>query len=102
MKMIYTHENRLIVSNIRNILQRRGFEVFIKNEHAASLIGEVSAFDSWLELWLVDENDFALASMILKNLKLDSDAEDWHCNKCAEENAASFELCWNCGTEQEI
>ena len=29
MKMIYTHENRLIVSNIRNILQRRGFEVLM-------------------------------------------------------------------------
>lgn len=99
MKMIYTHENRLIVSNIKNILQRRGFEVFVKNEHAVSVIGEVSAFDSWLELWLVDENDFALASMILNNLKLDSEAEDWHCSKCAEENAASFELCWNCGTE---
>ena len=66
MKMIYTHENRLIVSNIKNILQRRGFEVFVKNEHAVSMIGEVSAFDSWLELWLVDEDDFALASDVLQ------------------------------------
>jgi hypothetical protein len=99
MKMIYTHENRLMVSNIKNILQRRGFEVFIKNEHVGSLIGEVSAFDSWLELWLVDETDFELASRILQNLKLDSEAEDWLCQRCAEENAASFELCWNCGTE---
>jgi len=100
MKMIYTHENRLIVSNIKNILQRRGFEVFVKNEHAVSMIGEVSAFDSWLELWLADENDYALASMLLKKLTLDSEAADWRCSKCAEENAASFELCWNCGTEQ--
>jgi hypothetical protein len=99
MKKIYTHENRLMVSNIKNILQRRGFEVFIKNEHVGSLIGEVSAFDSWLELWLVDETDFELASRILQNLKLDSEAEDWLCQRCAEENAASFELCWNCGTE---
>lgn len=99
MKMIYTHENRLIVSNIKNILQRRGFEVFVKNEHAVSLIGEVSAFDCWLELWLVDESDFDLATMILKNLKLDSEAADWHCSKCEEDNAASFELCWNCGAE---
>lgn len=99
MKMIYTHENRLIVNNMKNILQRRGFDVFIKNEHVVSVIGEVSAFDSWLELWLVDEQDFALASMILANLKLDNQAEDWHCSKCAEVNAASFEWCWNCGTE---
>lgn len=99
MKKIYTHENRLMVSNIKNILQQRCFEVFIKNEHAGSIIGEVSAFDSWLELWLVDEDDFAFASRVLQNLKLDSEAEDWLCQRCAEENAASFELCWNCGTE---
>jgi hypothetical protein len=100
MKMIYTHENRLIVSNIKNILQRRGFEVFLKNEHAVSVIGEVSAFDSWLELWLVNDSDFVLAEMILKNQLQEKQAADWFCNHCAEENAASFELCWNCGTEQ--
>ena len=100
MRMVYTNENRLIVANAKNILEARGFEIFVKNEHASSIVGDISAFDSWVELWVVDDADYAAACSVLANaLSKDGDAA-WICRDCGEENDASFEWCWQCGTER--
>ena len=34
MKLIYTHENSFLVSNIKNIVENQGLSVFLKNEYA--------------------------------------------------------------------
>lgn len=96
MRMVYTNANRFIVSNARNILEGRGFDIFLKNEHTASVIGEVSPFDTWLELWVVDDADYDAACRILEGALSDADAPDWHCPKCGEQNDVSFEHCWKC------
>jgi len=99
MRMVYTNENRLIVSNAKNILKVYGFNIYVKNEHAASAIGEVSAFDSWLEIWVVDDEDYDKACKVLEDALSQDNAQPWICDHCTEENDASFELCWNCGTQ---
>lgn len=73
--------------------------MFVKNEHASSIVGEVSAFDSWVELWVHDDADYERACSILDGSISDIDDLPWNCSKCCEENDASFELCWNCGAE---
>lgn len=101
MKLIYTHENRFIVANAKNILESHGIELVVRNEYTAGAMGEVSPFDTWLELWLTDDSDYERAGDILKNALSDSSAPGWTCDRCHEENGAAFELCWHCGREKQ-
>ncbi len=39
MKLVYTHENRLMVLNVRNILSDYGIDVVINKEYASSAAG---------------------------------------------------------------
>ena len=96
MKMVYTNERLFLVSNIKNILEAHGLEVMIKNEFAQGAIGEVSAFDSWPQLWVVDDNDEKQALAVINRHTSATDEPDWVCSKCGESNDASFEICWQC------
>ncbi|MBK6512029.1 MAG: DUF2007 domain-containing protein [Haliea sp.] len=95
--MVYTNGNRFIVSNARNILESYGFKLFVKNEYASSAIGEVSPFDSWVELWVVNDRDYDRACSVLENALSKKGASPWVCKTCNEENDESFDFCWSCG-----
>lgn len=97
--MIYTNENRFLVANAKNILESNGINVIIKNEFASSAMGEISAFDSWVEIWVIDDSDYERAFTIIESSLSKQDAIEWRCGQCAENNDASFELCWNCQKE---
>jgi len=97
-RMVYTNANRFIVGNARNILESYDFKIFVKNEYASSAIGEVSPFDSWVQLWVVNDSDYDRACRVLEGAISDKTAAPWVCKKCDEENDESFEFCWNCGT----
>ena len=96
MKMLYSNENNFLVSNVKNIIESHGIKTFIRNEFAQGAIGEVSAVDSWPELWVFDDADFEQAMDILESSKKVVRGEDWVCNHCSETNDPSFEICWNC------
>lgn len=95
MKLLYTHPNRMIVENMKNIVEREGIEVELQNEFSGGGIGELAPIDAWPELWLVDEKDFDKANKLLDEVKKESDTE-WVCGRCGEKNAGNFEVCWNC------
>ncbi len=95
MKMIYTNENRFLVSNARNILQNEGVEVQLKNEFIGGAAGDLSPFDTWQELW-VDDRDYTKAVNLLLCLEDTGSSTEWTCPACGEANGASFEVCWSC------
>lgn len=99
MKMVYTNENRFIVANARNILESHGMNLILKNEFASSVIGEVSAFDAWVEIWVTDDSDYEEACRIIEGSLSKESEMEWVCKQCKEENDASFEICWNCQVE---
>jgi hypothetical protein len=99
MKMVYTNENRFLVSNAKNILELQGIDVTLKNEFASGAIGEVSAFDAWVEVWVLNDSDYEQACSIIESSLSKENAEEWVCTSCKEINDASFELCWNCQSE---
>ena len=101
MKLIYTNENRFIVSNIKNIIENTGIEISLKNEYIAGAAGDLSPFDTWLELW-VEDNDYNKAITILENIEKNDNSHDWFCNHCHEKNNTSFEICWNCQHEKPL
>ena len=100
MKMVYTNANRFIVGNAMNILESHGLDVVLKNEFASSAIGEVSPFDTWVEIWVRNDADYSKAVAILGSALSAEDAIEWQCNQCKEMNDASFEMCWKCQNER--
>ena len=99
MKMVYTNENRFIVANARNILEDQSIDLVVKNEFCSGIIGEVSAFDTWLELWFLHDSDYEQACNIIANALSNENTAEWRCHHCQEKNDASFELCWKCQHE---
>ncbi len=97
MKKLYVHENRMIIFNLKNVLEDEGIAVVVMNEFASGGVGDLATFDTWPELWVEDESQFERAESILGNILSNSRDDYWYCRGCQEKNDASFELCWNCG-----
>ena len=101
MKKLFTHENRMIVFNLKNVLEGEGINSVVVNEFAAGGAGDLPTFDTWPELWLEDEAQLEQAQTIVDRILHDDSDEVWYCSGCQEQNAGSFRLCWNCGRAYE-
>ncbi len=99
MKLVYTNENRFLVFNVQNILQNAGIKNALKNEFIGGGAGDLSPFDTWLELWVEKDADYKRAMELINDLEKPNSFE-WTCSKCNERNSASFEICWQCQTER--
>ncbi|MBX2857725.1 MAG: DUF2007 domain-containing protein [Cellvibrionaceae bacterium] len=95
MKQLYTHENKMMVENMRNHLRQAGIEALMKNEFSGGGIGELSPLETWPELW-VSNAEYSRAKAVLATLREPILADNWHCNNCDEENEGNFEICWKC------
>ena len=101
MKKIFSHENRMILFNVRNLLRAEGIETRVVNEFAAGGIGDLPAFDTWPELWLDDESRLAEAQAIVDTALHGGGGSAWYCRGCQERNGTAFQVCWKCGREYE-
>lgn len=99
MKLIYTNENRIMVLNVKNVLMSHGLDVVLNNEFASSASGGLAPFDTWPEVWLLNNDDFDKAKKVIDSITLESNLDNWLCKNCQEENNQSFDFCWNCHTE---
>lgn len=96
MKMVYSNESGFLVNNVKNIIENQDIKVFVKNEYAQGAMGEISVFDSWPEVWVVNDLDYERAIGIVNASQSDNDGTEWTCKNCSEINDASFEICWKC------
>ncbi len=101
MKRVFRHEDRFLVWRLKQLLDARGIPCFIKNEYAIGGIGELSPFDACPEVWITDDDWWVQANRSVESLFAESTGEHWCCSQCHEENAPSFEICWQCGHEHE-
>jgi len=99
-KLLYTNENRFLVSNAKNIIENAGIPVFLKNEYAAGGSGDLAPLETWLELWVAVDSDYEKAVQVLESSISPQGSDDWTCQNCSEQNDASFEFCWNCQSER--
>jgi len=102
MKLLYTNENRFLVSNVKNIIQDAGIDIMLKNEYVGGGAGDLSPFDTWLELWVVEDRDYEKALKLVNSLDIPGNSRDWVCSKCHEVNTASFDICWQCQNEKPL
>ncbi len=96
MKLLYTNENRYLVHNIQNLVENAGIEIMLKNEFAAGSAGDLVPHETWLELWVLNDDDYDNAMYIISSSFSKSDDKEWVCEQCHEHNDASFDFCWNC------
>ncbi|MFK8028761.1 MAG: DUF2007 domain-containing protein [Gammaproteobacteria bacterium] len=99
MKKVYTNANRTVVLNVQNLLEGQGIKTFLRNEYAVGAMGEMSPFDAWLEVWVVDDRDTKRAKEFADSAISQQNAAQWMCNRCSESNDPSFEFCWNCQSD---
>ena len=97
MKKLYTHENRIIIFNLKNVLQAEGIEAVVINEFAAGGAGDLATFDTWPELWIEDESELERAQSVIDGILHSRASGDWFCRACNEKNDPSFQICWSCG-----
>ena len=101
MKKVFTHENRMILFNVKNLLESEGIEIRVVNEFAGGGAGDLPTFDTWPELWVEDDNLYERARAIVDTVLDENHGSDWFCRGCGEKNAAAFAICWNCGRPSE-
>lgn len=95
MKLVYTHQNGILVGSVKSLLEQASIKVEVKNEYASGAVGELSAIDSWPEIW-VSNLDEERAKIIVARLQDNTPREEWVCAVCSETNDAAFEVCWQC------
>ena len=99
MKLIYTHENVMILNSVKNILERSNIETVFKNEYSAPNGANLGINNIFQELYIVDDTDYLRAREIVEREVINPEPKQaWHCPQCGEENAGSFDFCWNCKT----
>lgn len=104
MKRVYTHENRLLVSHAKNILDNANIENALKNEFAAGAMGDIAPLDTWMELWIVNNSDYDSSASLLEHISYSNsstpDVTEWACRYCKKTNPTHFLLCWHCQKQQ--
>lgn len=100
---IFSSENRLEVQQVKDLLESKQIDCFIKNEFAIGAVGELSPFDAWPEVWILDPEwepkAKAFIDAFFKENEEKRQQADWVCPSCNEVNDAHFEICWSCGNE---
>lgn len=99
MKRVYRSESAAMAWHIRNVLQQHQVDAVVKNDRLYSVAGEVPFIECLAEVWVKQSLDAQRATRIIQELESgigDSDAADWHCGHCGEDNLGTYAVCWNC------
>jgi hypothetical protein len=99
LKRVFTAANLPEAQLLLDWLTHRGVRARILNANAASIAGELPIDAALPQLWVERDIDAARArEMIDSYFRQRVTGPPQICPKCGEENPASFELCWSCGT----
>ena len=104
MKKLYSAQNPLMVSHLKNILESGGIECVVKNTYLSSAVGELPPIECWPELWVIDDARYAEAQAVLGRAlaPLRPVSKPWRCRRCGREVEGQFSECWNCGSSRPL
>ena len=106
LKKLFSSEDAFELQAVRSELDALSIPYMVKNEFASGALGELPWQEAQQELWLVDDTWFNRASKVVDGIKAnfissqageDTEAREWVCKGCGEENGSAFEVCWQCG-----
>lgn len=98
MHKVYSCENILALGPYKFALEAAGIKYLIKNEYNHGAMGELPLNESWPQIWVLNNSDKESAANICQKVEKEQQNVDldWLCSFCNEQNASSFELCWQC------
>ena len=104
MKKLYTAQNPLTISHLKNILESGGIKCVVKNLYLSSAVGELPPIECWPELWVIDETRYPEAQEVLNQTlaPLRSVSKRWKCRNCGRDIEGQFSECWNCGNSRPL
>jgi hypothetical protein len=88
---------------LKGLLEREGIACLVRNEQLFSALGEIPFTECFPELWVIDDETYPRASLLVENwLKgQDDSSEGWTCGGCGERLEGQFGACWQCGQSRE-
>jgi hypothetical protein len=98
MKKLTSAESLITINHYKNLLASEGIPTEIRNQHLGSIMGEMPFFETWPQLWVVNDLDFDRATQLIESSEAESPRDSWKCTECGEQNEGQFAACWNCGT----
>jgi hypothetical protein len=104
MRKLHTFQmhERAQAAMIRDMLEQEGIACLLRNDQLFGAIGEIPLIECFPELWVVDDEVYPRASLLLKGLlRADESLEGWTCPRCSEDLEGQFGACWRCGGSRE-
>ena len=98
MKKLTSAETLVLINHYKNVLAAEGIQTEVRNQHLSSIMGEVPFFETWPQLWVVNDLDFDRAKQLIESADNEAPMEPWSCSKCGEQNEGQFSACWKCGS----
>lgn len=104
MKKLHTFSfaDRAEAGLLKELLEREGVTCLVRNEQLFAALGEIPFLECFPELWVVDDEVWPRARMLLDNwLKNEENAASWSCPSCEETLEGQFGACWKCGKQRD-
>ena len=73
-----------MINHYKNLLASEGIPTQVRNQHLGSIMGEMPFFETWPQLWVVNDLDFDRATQLIESADAESPTEPWTCRKCKE------------------
>jgi len=101
LKKVTATDSLITINHYKNLLESEGIAAFIRNEHLASIVGEMPFQEVWPQLWVQNDLDYDRAVQLIDQQKVidESPAEPWRCIQCSTDNEGQFSACWKCGAQ---
>jgi hypothetical protein len=96
MKKLTSAETIVTITHYQNLLAAEGIKTEIRNQHLGGIMGEMPVFETWPQLWVVNELEFDRATQLIEAADSESHEVPWTCRKCGEKNEGQYAACWNC------
>lgn len=99
MKRVHSAANLPEAFILVNLLAERGIRARVLNANAASIAGELPIDAARPQVWVDNPADESRAREVIEAFTREQpSAATVRCPACDEENPASFDLCWKCGS----
>ena len=104
MKKLHTfsHRERPFALLLKERLAVEGIVCLVRNDELSTALGEIPFVECYPELWVVDDEVFPRARLLLDQWLSEMSMEQgaWRCAGCGEVLEGQFESCWKCGKER--
>lgn len=86
-----------------DLLRKEGIDCLLRNEQLSSAMGEIPFIECYPEIWVIDDETYPRAKLLLDNWLTDQDpaASNWTCPECGESSEGHFNACWSCGYQHD-